>query len=459
MYQDPSPFTHGTEHTRQHGIETMKTRKQTYYHGANAVARPLEEERYDTHHAMLHIRQELAQECASLYLLHTFGLRLNQNLDIEEVSFEALHGTLEMLNAETGCLILLDEDRIPVQWICSDDNLKLGRTDIEAAIQDGIQGQALRQQRVIRLGDKRACEEPQLLDGRSLIVLPLQTSIGISGVLTMAHQRNQAFQAYPATLLTAIANTIELALQNAWRYQTLLDRDESRERIIGRLVHDIRSPLTATSASLDVIQRALNALPIDQTIQEFMTDSLSSGKRGLQDAIELTSDLLDMKKIQSGNYAVEREPVLLELLYDEVHRLLYSLAVKRQVIIRYQVQPRSLKAMADTRLLRRAMVNLAANALRFTPEGGTVTMKAEESQNSKDILIIVEDMGEGVPPEDRKRIFLPFTQARGENNRGTGLGLAFCREVALAHEGDIWVEEREGGGSRFCMVLPNDAEA
>jgi two-component system sensor histidine kinase KdpD len=110
--------------------------------------------------------------------------------------------------------------------------------------------------------------------------------------------------------------------------------------------------------------------------------------------------------------------------------------------------------MADTYLLRRSLVNLVANALRFSPEGSTITLESYMAPDDDGIILVVEDMGPGVAPADRKRIFLPFTQAKGEEHRGTGLGLAFCREVALIHGGYIWVEDRKGGGSRFCMFLP-----
>ncbi len=453
VYQEMARFASGVETGAQQRYDVPREGKSSLY---TSSYKPTQDgETLDSLDTTRHIRRELAQECASLSLLHAFSLRLNQSLDIEKVLPEALMGMVEMINAETGCLVLLDENQAPFRWMMSDERITLDHDQIAEALQGGPQQQAIQQRRMVRISNVPDEHAPQLLAGHSLIILPLQTSVGISGILTLAHKRPYAFYAYQGTVLHGAARTIEQAIQNAWRMKQQQDIEAARESMLSRLVHDIRSPLTATSASFDVIQRAINTIQIDSTIREFIVDSLNSGKRGLQEATDLTNDMLDMKKIQSGRHVLEYEPILLEVIFDEIHRMLYSIAVKHQVILRYHVQPRNLKVEADLHLLRRVLVNLVANALRFTPKGGTVTMKAQEASDGNGILMMVEDMGEGVAEADRERIFKPFTQAQGESKRGTGLGLAFCREVALAHSGRIWVENREVSGSRFCLFLPH----
>jgi signal transduction histidine kinase len=454
VYQELSRFAPGVETASHKSYDVPRGGNVAHYTSAHKPTLVVDEEYLEPVNTTRHIRRELAQECASLSLLHAFSLRLHQSLDIEKVLPEALTGMVEMVNAESGCLVLLDENHVPFRWLTNDERITFTADHIEEALHHGPQHQAIEQQRMVRISNSVDDQAPQLLPGHSLIILPLQTNVGISGVLTLAHKRPYAFYAYQGTILHSAARTIEQAIQNAWVIKKHEDMEAARESMLSRLVHDIRSPLTATSASFDVIQRALNTIQIDATIREFIVDSLNSGKRGLQEATDLTNDILDMKKIQSGRHVLEYEPVLLEVIFDEIHRLLYSIAVRQQIILRYQVQPRNLKLVADAHLLRRVMVNLAANALRFTPNGGTVTMKAQEAVDGNGLVIMVEDMGEGVADEDKERIFMPFTQAKGESRRGSGLGLAFCREVALAHSGRIWVEDRETGGSRFCLFLP-----
>jgi signal transduction histidine kinase len=208
-------------------------------------------------------------------------------------------------------------------------------------------------------------------------------------------------------------------------------------------------------ASIEVIKRALKLQPPHESVHDIVQESIESGQRGLKAVIDLTADLLDTKKLQIGQRELEYQPISLELLFDEVSKTLQGLALQRRIMMRYHVSPRVLSVPGDTHLVRRMMINLAANALRFTPEGGAVTLNAYETSGGKSVMITVEDTGPGVDQTDRERIFQPYVQGGGEEQRGTGLGLAICREVALAHDGSIWVESRTGGGSRFCVMLPS----
>ncbi len=127
--------------------------------------------------------------------------------------------------------------------------------------------------------------------------------------------------------------------------------------------------------------------------------------------------------------------------------------MQQRITLQSDIVPANLTGTADQWLLRRVVRNLLSNALRFTPAGETIIIHVR-CQDDQAILLTVADRGPGVAPADRERIFEPFVQGEGESTRGFGLGLAFCREVVHAHGGQIWVEDNPGGGSRFCMRLP-----
>lgn len=421
------------------------------------------------HPATLH--EELQHQHRSLLALHQLARTLHQSLDIEQVMETALEELMHLFNAQAGYLVLLDEEETPVRWRTSDLPLALTEPEVVAAFADGLEGQVITQQQPVSLSLALAADDdahdvqttapeqkPALLDGRSWLLIPFKFQPGMTGLLTLGHDQPHAFHAgdEPAHLdLEAITDILVTALQNAWHTTRLQDEHATHMRIMSMLVHDIRSPLMSTSASFDVLERALKEFAIEPDMQAFLLESMASGRRSLQAVVQLTNDMLDMRKLQSGRPVLDYQPILLEVLFDEVHRTLYNLAVQQKVIIRYQVSPRALKVMADEQLLRRALTNLASNGLRFSPQGSMLTLRASHTADSSAVLLVVEDMGPGVAPDDRTRIFQPFTQAEGESARGTGLGLALCREVALAHGGRIWVEDREGGGSRFCMLLPH----
>lgn len=429
---------------------------------------------------LVRTHEELTRERDHLARLHQLSHTLNRSLDFEQVTREAVRGMVEWWGGQTGYLLLLDGRGHLVTWMAGDRHATLTPPPIR--VEDLLQGewseQVLRQRRVVLVPDHQAVETeaavgasfaPLLtgVPGRSLLLLPLTTEVGLSGVLILTHPEPGAFPSHQETRMMAAAEVVQQAIQNAWCYTQVQREDLSRDRMINTMVHDIRSPLMATSASLDVLIRAMEESPFEPTVRKFIEESLASGKRGIQEVVDLTNDLLNVKRLQSGRYPLEIQPVMVELLYDEIYQLLYNLAIQRHILLRYQVHPRALRILADARLLRRTLINLVANALRFSPEYRTVTLEASEpsscctvtmeahpSADEEGVLLVVEDMGPGVPPSEREKIFQPFAQGQGESHRGMGLGLAFCREVALVHGGRIWVEDRAGGGSRFCLLLP-----
>lgn len=412
-----------------------------------------------------------------LVALRQFTRKLTRQPAFEQALHIILRGMQEMAGASAGWIALHPDQDAPLVWYANGEHTLLTASQIEATLEAEVYQQALRSRQIVYIADsttRQLDEEAALVPGRSLLIIPLKTRVGLSGVLTLAHPDAEAFFAHQEAIFAIAADVAATTLQDAWRHKLLQEKETRREQVTNLMVHDIRSPLMSTSATFEVIQRVIDEYDIEPKIRDFLNDSLTSGKRALQTVIELTNDLLDVKKLQSGKLPLDYQPVLIELLFDEVYSLLYSMAVKQQVIIRYQVRPRALKIVADPRLLRRALINLASNALRFSPSGSSltlsaradsspetasssmVTLDAQPSADGKEVTFIVEDMGPGVPTEERERIFEPFAQGNGESKRGTGLGLAFCREVALAHGGHIWVEDRPGGGSRFCVRIPTD---
>jgi signal transduction histidine kinase len=229
----------------------------------------------------------------------------------------------------------------------------------------------------------------------------------------------------------------------------LQEAERQRKHVTNLLIHDIRSPLVATSASLEIVQRGLKVSPIPP----FVADSVVAGMRSLRTVIDLTNDVMDMKKLEAGHHPTVFERIDFAPFCAEISDTLQGLSLQQRVTIRTDIAPPNLAGMGDQRLLRRVVLNLLANALRFTPAGEAITIQVRQ-QADQQILLAVADRGPGVAPGERERIFEPFVQGAGENKRGLGLGLAFCREVVHAHGGRIWVEENPGGGSRFCIMLP-----
>ncbi len=219
----------------------------------------------------------------------------------------------------------------------------------------------------------------------------------------------------------------------------------ARDAIISIVAHDLRNFLNtiALASELCTARGETNGDP-----PWIIRRAVASSKR-------LISDLLDAAQIASGQLAVAPEVLEVGRVVDEVCALFQPQARAKSMTLRCRVADGTGRIRADRHRLVQILSNLVGNAVKFTPEGGQVTVVAERSGDG--VTLTVEDTGRGVDAEDLGRIFEPFWQARRVRRGGVGLGLPVTRGLVDAHGGRIWAESRPGLGSRFCVWLPESA--
>jgi PAS domain S-box-containing protein len=227
----------------------------------------------------------------------------------------------------------------------------------------------------------------------------------------------------------------------------LRDQEARREQLMATLSHELRTPLTSLRMAGDLLARAEPPLPSEagslvETIREDVTR--------LDD---LAQRLLDLSRSRAMSIALEREPVLVGNLVERMSRLFGVQARERGIRLDAEVPAQDLHVSADATKLSWALSNLIGNALRYTPQGGTIRIDAAAAGEM--VRISVSDSGPGIPAEKRERIFERFAQ--GEDSGSAGLGLAIVRDVVQAHGGRIFLESEPGHGSRFTIELPRSA--
>lgn len=389
-----------------------------------------------------HTQKMLAVQRGQEHLGRLLGL-LGPTFDLRQLLRDALAIVMEMCGAGAGAIVVLDERGGVALWQAYDEDAAL-EPALSAALAEGWMIEALRTGAVRRVTAPEAGSPARILPCDEMLLARLQGGDRLIGALLLGDPGAPM----EAAQLAAAADIVAAAVLNTLLYARLREADATRERMTNLLVHDIRSPLMATHASIEIAKRAIADLPV----HPFVYESLDSGIRSVRSVIDLTNDLLDVKRLQSAVPTLNYRTVELFALCADIRAQMQTLTHERQITLTLRIEPATLSLQADSRLLRRVLVNLIANALRFAPHGSSVTLTATAQVD--DVLILVDDEGPGVPTADRDRIFQPFVQGRGEAHRGTGLGLAFCREVVLAHRGRIWVGERPSGGGRFCILLP-----
>jgi signal transduction histidine kinase len=164
----------------------------------------------------------------------------------------------------------------------------------------------------------------------------------------------------------------------------------------------------------------------------------------------LIADLLDMAKIDAGHLDLRKQPETSRALIDDVLSILEPLANAKQITIEKELTEAP-PVNADRDRIFYVLSNIIGNAIKYTPEGGTITLRTERRRG--ELLIIVDDTGPGIPPEELAQVFDRYRRGRG-SQEGAGLGLYIAKGIVLAHGGTIWAEAAAGGGSRFCLTLP-----
>ena len=217
-------------------------------------------------------------------------------------------------------------------------------------------------------------------------------------------------------------------------------------RFAADAAHELRTPLTALKGSVEVALRAPRR-------EEEYRRVLGAELEEIDRLIRLAEDLLTLSRASAGS-GVPAQPVDLEPVVLEAFELGARLAQGTGVSVILGAMTRA-SAMGDAAALRRALVNLVENAVKYTPAGGTVTLSLARAGG--EALVSVADTGIGIDPADAPRIFQPFVRldaARSRETGGSGLGLAIARSIALAHGGRIEVESAPKAGSRFTLRLP-----
>ncbi len=227
-----------------------------------------------------------------------------------------------------------------------------------------------------------------------------------------------------------------------------------REETIHMLVHDLRSPLSVTLGSLQTIDAWLE-MGRTEDVKRLLDLAHNGGQRMLQ----ILNNLLDSYKFENGDVPLDLEPISVLPWLTDVKKQFTPAAANAGLTIEVDVVPGLPMIWADKEHMIRVLSNLVDNAVKFTPDGGRITLWAKQADDENNLILVgVTDTGDGIPPEQQSRLFVKFQQntaARGRR-QGTGLGLTYCKLVVEAHNGRIWVESDgiEGQGSTFLMLLP-----
>ncbi len=225
--------------------------------------------------------------------------------------------------------------------------------------------------------------------------------------------------------------------------------EQARDDLTHMMVHDLRNPLGVILSAFDLLTMARS-----QPLPEQDDEVITLGQQATHRMMALVNAILDVSRFESGQMPVSREPTDLKPLLEDALQLQSMLADQKQIRLS-QVLPGDLPlALIDRTLISRVIENLVGNAIKFTPEGGAISVSVEvDTTDRSSLRVSICDTGPGISPEIQGRLFQKFVTGQVKD-RGSGLGLAFSRLAVEAHGGRIWVDSKLGQGTTFYFTLP-----
>jgi signal transduction histidine kinase len=222
--------------------------------------------------------------------------------------------------------------------------------------------------------------------------------------------------------------------------------DKMKEDFLHYITHDLRNPLGSAMGFLDVLLKGTAGVlnPDQHAI-------VSSVRRSTSRLMTMINNILDIAKMEAGRITLQLKTVSMAGIAGRSIDILEHLARARKISVQL-VAVEEFSIEADPDMIERVFTNLLGNAIKYTPEGGTITLSIQDE--GKALRCGVEDSGDGIPPEHLSRVFEKFEQVPGQRRGGTGLGLTITRFFVEAHLGRIWVESELGKGARFYFTIP-----
>jgi PAS domain S-box-containing protein len=281
----------------------------------------------------------------------------------------------------------------------------------------------------------------------SYIVVPLRAHDRlVAAMLLGLSQTERRYDPMDLIVAKDLAVRAALALENARLYETAQNALHAREEVLGVVSHDLRGPLST------LVTTAVLLSETGQERRENTRKWLDVIRRAADQMNQLIGDLLDVSQIEAGRFAVELAPHSLQTLLSQTCEQWGTLVAAGGLRMECNVEAGLPPVECDERQLARVLANLLGNALKFTPQGGSIRLYAAAA--GPEVRISVTDTGPGLAPEQIGRVFDRFWKAQDVDRRGAGLGLAIARGIVEAHHGRIGVDSVQGKGSTFWLTLP-----
>jgi len=381
---------------------------------------------------------------------------VNEQVDPDQVLARAGRLLARQFSADLVGITVLDPENELITHLSAEPGLGLGGVNQVAVPPGSPVSQCLRTRRPL-LTDARDARWPAVLTDfaaksglASMVLVPMVSAGELVGVVTLARRSSRpAFTTDDLGRALMLVPHVASSLNVARLVKYLDHANRHKSEFLAHMSHELRTPLNSILGFAQLLGEEEYG-KLNERQHRYVRHIGSSGAH----LLSLINDVLELTKVEAGQLELSLEVVGLRQLLAGCVEEMGPLARHKAQLLLLRARG-NLAVRADSRRLRQVILNLVSNAIKFTPDGGTVTLETE--RDGSEVLIHVRDTGVGVPAEERERIFQAFTQVRGGRTRseeGTGLGLALSRRLMDLMGGSLMLDSRAGRGSTFTVRLP-----
>jgi signal transduction histidine kinase len=411
--------------------------------------------------------KELTRSVGELKALGEIGRAVGSSLDLDTVLRTIVGRAIELAEGDGGTIYEADEAgerfTLRVTTNVDEESANLQRK-VPLRRGEGAIGRAAVARAPVQIADTTVegayggpLRDRALRRGtRALLAVPLVHEDRVVGGLVVSRNTPGEFAPAVVDLMTAFATQSALAIQNARLFQEIEVKSRQLEvasqhksEFLANMSHELRTPLNAVIGFSEVLKDRMFG-DINDKQEEYLGDILSSA----QHLLSLINDILDLSKIEAGRMELDPSEFDLPAALDDALLLVRERASRRGIALERVMDERLGIIRADQRKVKQVVLNLLSNALKFTPEGGSVTVRAAVVDGFAEVSVI--DTGVGIAPEDHGAVFEEFRQvgANDKKSEGTGLGLPLTKKFVELHGGQIWLKSAIGEGATFTFTLP-----
>ena len=411
------------------------------------------------------LRRALEAKVAQLESLGEVGDAVASSLDLDEVLSRVVEHAVRMTGTDGGSIMEFDQRdesfAVRAAFGSSDELLEALR-QVRIRADSTLVGRAALDGRPLQVADLSGTdldEHTRILydDGwRSVLAVPILREGRMLGALVVRRRTTGGFSDDVVDLLETLASQSALAIVNARLFREVQTKSAELEvasrhksEFLASMSHELRTPLNAVIGFSEVLLDRLFG-ELNERQEEYLHDIRNSGRH----LLELLNEILDLSKVEAGQMTLETTRFSVPSALEYTLSLVRERAAAHAVTLELRVADDVGSIDADELRFKQVVLNLVSNAVKFTRDGGHVSVSCRRVGD--EVQVEVTDDGIGIPPEDHARIFESFQQGgRGApREEGTGLGLTLCRRLVELFGGRLWMESEVGIGSMFGFAIP-----